>query len=71
MTTSVIICGELTAESRQLLKNTGAILPTPAQCVRRPAVLGELAWERLQAGQTDAPATLKPIYLHHGEPIPG
>jgi hypothetical protein len=28
-----------------------------------------LAWKRLQAGSTDDPVALSPIYLHHGDPI--
>ena len=71
ITTPVIVCGEMTAELRKILNSSGAIMPSPAQCVRRPAVLAELAWKRWQADQTDDPATLKPIYLHYGEPIPG
>jgi tRNA threonylcarbamoyladenosine biosynthesis protein TsaB len=69
--TPAIICGELSGEARQRLTHKGAILPSPAQCVRRPAVLAELAWQRWKAGQIDNPDTLSPIYLHHGEPIPG
>ncbi len=67
------VCGELTAEARQRLAREaeGVILASPSQSLRRPAVLAELAWERWRAGQVDDPATLKPIYLHHGEPIPG
>jgi hypothetical protein len=38
--------------------------------LRRPGVLAELAWKRWQAGQTDDPAMLAPIYLHIGHPIP-
>jgi hypothetical protein len=34
-------------------------------------VLAELAWQRWQSGQVDAPASLAPIYLHIGEVIPG
>jgi len=61
-----IVCGELTADERQLLarrfKNVS--LASPAQCLRRPGILAEIAWARWQAGQTDAPASLTPIYLH-------
>ena len=71
ITEPVIVCGELNGEARQLLCDKGVVLPSPAQCVRRPGVLAELAWKRWQAGKIDNPATLKPIYLHHGEPIPG
>jgi tRNA threonylcarbamoyladenosine biosynthesis protein TsaB len=68
----VIICGELTAEDRQCLarKFKNVILATPAQCVRRPGVLAEIAWNRWQAGQTDAAASLAPIYLHVAGGLP-
>lgn len=66
----IVVCGELNGEVRERLKHTKGIVPSPAQCVRRPAVLAELAWSRMKAGDFDHPAILKPIYLHHGEPIP-
>jgi tRNA threonylcarbamoyladenosine biosynthesis protein TsaB len=70
ITSPMLVCGELSGEARERLKPTKSIIPSPVQCVRRPAVLAELAWKRWQSGDTDDPATLKPIYLHHGEPIP-
>ena len=67
----VIVCGELTSEERQKLAEKPEIqLVSPAQSVRRPAVLAELAWARWQAGDVDDEATLAPIYLHVAEPIP-
>jgi tRNA threonylcarbamoyladenosine biosynthesis protein TsaB len=66
----ILVCGELSGEARERLSQTKSILPPPAQCVRRPAVLAEMAWKRWKAGAVDDPATLKPIYLHHGDPIP-
>jgi tRNA threonylcarbamoyladenosine biosynthesis protein TsaB len=67
-----VVCGELTAEERQRLarKRVNVVLPSPAACVRRPAVLAELAWERWQAGGQDEAASLAPIYLHEADPIP-
>jgi len=67
-----IVCGELTADERQRLarKRVNVMLPSPAACVRRPAVLAELAWERWQAGTRDEAASLAPIYLHVSDPIP-
>jgi tRNA threonylcarbamoyladenosine biosynthesis protein TsaB len=60
-----ILCGELSAEERaQLGQVEGLLLASPAQCVRRPALLAELAWQRWQAGQTDSLAALAPLYLH-------
>jgi tRNA threonylcarbamoyladenosine biosynthesis protein TsaB len=67
----VIVCGELASGERQKLAEKAEIhLASPAQSVRRPAVLAELAWERWQAGRVDDQAKLAPIYLHVAEPIP-
>ena len=64
------VCGELTSEDRhQLEENKNVQLVSPAQSVRRPAVLAELAWARWQAGEADDEATLAPIYLHTAEAI--
>jgi tRNA threonylcarbamoyladenosine biosynthesis protein TsaB len=67
-----IVCGELTADERQRLarKRVNVLLASPSACVRRPAILAELAWERWQAGAQDDAASLAPIYLHVGDPIP-
>jgi len=58
-----IVCGELSADERQRLarKRVNVLLASPAACVRRPAVLAELAWERWQAGAQDDAASLAPI----------
>ncbi len=68
-----LICGELGDEARQRLgrKYKNVILASPASSSRRPGILAELAWQRWGAADTDNPMTLSPIYLHHGEPIPG
>ena len=67
-----IVCGELTADERQRLarKRVNVLLASPSACVRRPAVLAELAWVRWQTGVQDDAASLAPIYLHVGDPIP-
>lgn len=67
-----MICGELTEEERRLLgrKRKVAQLASPAASLRRPGFLAECAWRRWQTGKVDDPATLAPIYLHHGDPIP-
>lgn len=67
-----LVCGELTGEERQRLarKRVNVTLVPPSGCVRRPAVLAELAWERWQAGSVDDAASLAPIYLHAADPIP-
>lgn len=69
----VWVCGELTEDERHLLgrKRKIIFLATPAQSVRRPSFLAELAWKRLLSGKVDQPASLAPIYLHTGDPIPG
>jgi tRNA threonylcarbamoyladenosine biosynthesis protein TsaB len=67
----VMVCGEFTAEERRKLAEKPQIqLLSPAQSVRRPAVLAELAWTRWQAGHVEDEATLAPIYLHAAEPVP-
>jgi tRNA threonylcarbamoyladenosine biosynthesis protein TsaB len=67
----IIVCGEFTSGERHKLSQKPEVqLVSPAQSVRRPAVLAELAWRRWQAGDVDDEATLAPIYLHVAEPIP-
>jgi tRNA threonylcarbamoyladenosine biosynthesis protein TsaB len=68
----VIICGELNLEDRHCLgrKFKNVVLASPAQCVRRPGFLAELAWNRWKAGKTDAAASLAPIYLHVAGGLP-
>lgn len=67
-----IVAGELNADERQRLarKKVNVQLAAPSACVRRPAILAELAWARWQAGQADEVASLAPIYLHVGAGIP-
>jgi tRNA threonylcarbamoyladenosine biosynthesis protein TsaB len=67
-----LVIGELNAEERQRLarKRRNVILASPAQSVRRPALLAELAWERWQAGRVDELASLAPVYLHSTEGAP-
>jgi tRNA threonylcarbamoyladenosine biosynthesis protein TsaB len=67
-----LVCGELTAAERQTLghKRRTITLVSPAQSMRRPSVLAELAWERFRQNQVDEVVSLAPIYLHIGEVIP-
>jgi tRNA threonylcarbamoyladenosine biosynthesis protein TsaB len=66
-----VICGDLTAAERQILKkNEHLRLVSPALSTRRPAILAELAYTRWQAGRVDNVSTLAPLYLHIAEPIP-
>ncbi|HSN78709.1 MAG TPA: tRNA (adenosine(37)-N6)-threonylcarbamoyltransferase complex dimerization subunit type 1 TsaB [Anaerolineae bacterium] len=60
------VVGELTPDLRTLLAaRVGglAALAGPAVAVRRAGYVAELAWLRWQAGQSDDPAALSPIYL--------
>ena len=61
-----IICGELDEDTRRVLgrKYKNSRLSSPAHSLRRPAVLAELAWDRLEKDQLDDPKTLAPFYLH-------
>jgi len=66
-----LVAGELSGEERQRLarKKVNVQLAAPSSCVRRPAVLAELAFARWQAGKVNEPALLAPIYLHLAGPI--
>lgn len=68
---STIIAGELTSEQRKkIAKHKKVLLASPANCVKRPAMLAELAWARFQKNDVDDAAALAPIYLHAaGTPI--
>jgi tRNA threonylcarbamoyladenosine biosynthesis protein TsaB len=58
------ICGEMSADDRRALQSDRRVrLAPPSRCVRRPAILAEIAWARL--GSPDLPdvATLAPTYL--------
>ncbi len=72
ITSPTLVCGELTPDQRQMLghKRKLICLASPAQSVRRPGFLAEIAWKRYQAGKTDDPVALSPIYLHIAEGIP-
>jgi tRNA threonylcarbamoyladenosine biosynthesis protein TsaB len=66
-----VICGDLTASEREILKKNEHIrLVSPALSTRRPALLAELAYTRWQCGHVDDVASLAPVYLHIAEPIP-
>jgi tRNA threonylcarbamoyladenosine biosynthesis protein TsaB len=68
-----VVCGELTVDERRLLarKRKNVLLTSPALSMRRPAYLAEIGWQRWLAGKVDDPASLAPIYLHYGDPVPG
>lgn len=72
ITSPVYIVGEMNAEARQILgrKWKTARLAPPAQCLRRPSVLAQLAWERIQKGERHNAAGLAPIYVHTLSNVP-
>ena len=58
------VCGELRPDQREKLRRERwVMLASPAQCVRRPGVLAELAQRKLLAGESGDPKALSPIYL--------
>jgi len=61
----MLFTGELTEEWRAALARLGphALIATPAQATRRPALVAQLAAERLQRGEVDDVVALAPIYL--------
>ena len=63
---AALFCGDTDSavqENLSALLGSAAQFATPAANIRRAGFLAELAWQRLQAGQTDNRATLEPIYL--------
>ena len=66
------VVGDLNAETRQIMgrKWKTTQLASAAMCVRRPAVLAELAWQKIKAGEVDDPALLSPIYVHTLSNVP-
>jgi tRNA threonylcarbamoyladenosine biosynthesis protein TsaB len=73
ITGSVYVCGEMTPQERQILgrKWKTVKVASPSRCLRRPAVLAELTWKKLQADEVEDPVSITPIYLHTSTPIPG
>lgn len=58
--------GELTPEDETALHRSwgeNAVIVPQSLAIRRAGALAALAWHRWQAGDTDDPATLSPIYL--------
>lgn len=68
----VYVVGEMNAEQRQIMgrKWKTAQLAPASLCIRRPSVLAELAWDKLQVGHADDNASLSPIYVHTLSNIP-
>ncbi len=67
-----ILTGEITKELREIVElEQGLKIAPPGQAIRSPRMLALLAWNQWLKGDVDDPASLKPYYLHKGEPIPG
>ncbi|HEY3081418.1 MAG TPA: tRNA (adenosine(37)-N6)-threonylcarbamoyltransferase complex dimerization subunit type 1 TsaB [Chloroflexota bacterium] len=64
-TEPTLFVGELAPAWREALRQADGpvVLATPAQCVRRPGLLAELALDRLRRGEVDDAASLAPLYL--------
>lgn len=60
-----IICGELNPDEKKILSRRwrNAIIAKPHQNLRRPSILAQMAFERLEAGDVDNSAAIAPIYL--------
>jgi tRNA threonylcarbamoyladenosine biosynthesis protein TsaB len=67
----VWMIGEFTPAERQFLMDEAGAhvqVASPALVARRPAVLAEMAWQRLEAGEVDDLHTLEPVYLNLTNP---
>jgi tRNA threonylcarbamoyladenosine biosynthesis protein TsaB len=67
ITTTTLFCGEIDPAGADTLAALGdlvVILPAAAR-LRRAGYLAELAWQRLNKGESDDPATLVPLYLQY------
>ncbi|MFA5629099.1 MAG: tRNA (adenosine(37)-N6)-threonylcarbamoyltransferase complex dimerization subunit type 1 TsaB [Dehalococcoidales bacterium] len=61
-----LFCGELKpAAIEELIQKLGdkALIPSPAVRLRRPGLLAELGYRKLESGNYDDAASLQPIYL--------
>ena len=58
-----LVTGELEEEAVAEMTALGHRVVTGGATVRRAAILAELGWQRLQAGETDDPKSLVPLYL--------
>lgn len=65
ITEPTIVCGEINEEDRKILSRRwrNALISSPAENVRRPAHLAEIAWQRYLSDDTDDVIRLEPIYL--------
>jgi tRNA threonylcarbamoyladenosine biosynthesis protein TsaB len=68
-----LVSGDLSDDDRRALgrRYRNVRMASPARSMRRPSYLAEIGYKRWVTGKLDDPATLAPIYLHVGQPIPG
>ena len=62
-----LVCGELRRREIDYLSehvDDNVLFAAPAQSMRRPACLAQLAWQRFKRGEVDDLAMLSPIYIH-------
>jgi tRNA threonylcarbamoyladenosine biosynthesis protein TsaB len=68
---TTLFAGEIDDQGIALLNARQFPIASGAVALRRAGFLAERAWARLQANDTDDPATVTPIYLHQpGVPTP-
>ena len=58
-----LVTGELEEEAAAEMAELGHRVVAGAATIRRAGILAELGWQRLQAGETDDPKSLVPLYL--------
>ncbi len=58
-----LVTGEIDDALAAELMQRGHRVVRGAAAIRRAALLAELGWQRLQAGRTDDPKSLEPLYL--------
>jgi tRNA threonylcarbamoyladenosine biosynthesis protein TsaB len=58
-----LVTGDIDDALAEQLRERGWRVATGAAALRRASLLAELGWRRLQAGQTDDPNSLQPLYL--------
>lgn len=72
ITSPVYICGEMNAEERKIFgrKWKTTHLAPASLCVRRPSMLAEMAWAKLNEKKTHNAVDLTPIYVHTLSNVP-
>jgi len=55
-------CGEIEPEARKELAGANSLLAPPELCLRRPAVLAQIGWERLRTRKAGDLVALVPQY---------